>query len=154
MRTLADITLTPLDETALPILDFWLRDDELRERLSGMLPIQRWYRYVRMVPDYFAWMAYHSGIPVGMINAEMYPDQTASIGLLVNPQLRSQGYGKRILMTALTYPEFARLQLVEADIEIDNVASLRCFRSVGFVDQRRYTDDDGFRTLVYPMVAY
>ncbi|WP_158289282.1 GNAT family N-acetyltransferase [Paenibacillus flagellatus] len=136
-----------LEQEGLALLKQWFQDPEALRRLSGMLPLERWLPFVLQNPDYYAWIVYESGQPVGQIDAETEADGTAYVSLLVNPGLRGRGYGSRMLAALLQRPELTAVRRWEAGIEPDNIASIRCFRKAGFVEQE--VDEDGFMRLVF-----
>lgn len=143
------IVLVPLDEAGLSTLEAWFRDAELRRRMGGSRPLERWFAFVRSEPGYFAWMAHEEHFPVGMASLETYPDETASVGLIVKPELRNRGYGERILRVLLSRAEVAALRALEVGVEADNSAGLRRAAAVGFIGQPSEPDADGSLTLVY-----
>jgi RimJ/RimL family protein N-acetyltransferase len=147
--TLSEIVFAPLDESSLTTLERWFEDKELRRRLGGMLPLFAWFERLHNQPARIAWMAYHLGEPVGLVELEIGPDRTAWLTFLVNPLLRDRGYGHRILGAALSRPELTSLNRIRAVIQADNVASLRCFYSVGFGAEWSEPDEEGFVTVVY-----
>ena len=70
-----------LDYKRLNILEEWFKDSEVLNRLSGTLPLERWFQFVQQSPNYFAWMVYDKDVAgaVGQIEIEIYPDRTAAI---------------------------------------------------------------------------
>ncbi|WP_062104328.1 GNAT family N-acetyltransferase [Bacillus niameyensis] len=114
-------------------------------RLSGTLPLNQWFRYVQESPYYWAWLVYEGEVPIGQIDMEMYTDFSASISLLTNPRLRNKGFGKKMLNTLLQRPEMVRVQKLVVYVEIDNLASLACFKHVGFIENG--IDEDGLQIL-------
>jgi len=146
---MSEIVLTKIDVSNLSALETWFQDSELQTRLGGMLPLEQYLNLVHTTPNRETWMAYVKNTPVGLVDLEFYSDNTASISLLVNPELRNCGYGRKILNTALSQPEVATLKVIEAMTEADNAASLRCFKSIGFIEQFSEPDEEGFLKLVY-----
>lgn len=130
-----------LNHEELKILDEWFKDEELMNRLGGTLPLKDWFGYVQKNPDYYTWMAYSKSIPVGQINLEVSPDHSASIGIMTNPALRNKGYGKMMLNTLLQRPEISTVEVIEVGIEQDNIASIHCFKQVGFIEEGIDEDD-------------
>jgi len=125
------------------------KDAEVLNRLSGTLPLERWFQFVQQSPNYFAWMVYEKDVvgAVGQIEIEIYPDRTAAIGLLTNPDLRNKGYGKRIIRNLLKRPELRGVEIIRASIESDNSASIHCFKGSGFIEEG--SDDEGLLILTY-----
>jgi RimJ/RimL family protein N-acetyltransferase len=136
-----------IDEEGLSEYESWFTDAELRRRIER--PTALWFDYVRQTPGCFGWLIYEDGIVVGQVQLDSYADQTATLGLVVKPQLRGQGYGKRILRALLEREEVAQLLRLEATIEPDNTASLRCFESAGFRQQGTEPDAEGFLHFAY-----
>lgn len=119
----------------LEILEVWFKDKELILRLGGTLPLHQWFQYVIGNPNYYAWMVYENNVPVGQINLEIYDDFSAFVSILTNPKLRNRGYGKRILEMLLNRQELSIVKIIKVEIEPDNLASLHCFKKVGFIEE-------------------
>lgn len=85
------------------------------------------------------------------IQVDRDEDGVGHIELAVRPDLRGNGFGKRILRAFLSGPgrTFAELH---AHIEIGNAASLACFQRCGFVVGAEQ-DDDEFFLLVWRPTA-
>lgn len=143
------MVLEPLQPSDLPTLEAWFEDEELSRRLGGMLPLSPYIEYVQREPDYFAWMARDGDEPVGAAFLQVTPGEPAAFTFLVNPLLRSRGYGRHILKALLARPEGAAVQRWQADVETDNVASRRCLASVGFVLESDVPDADGLLYYAY-----
>lgn len=136
-----------LDHTGLSIFSAWFADAELKRRICA--PTEPWFQYVSARPENFAWLVYENQQAVGQIQLDTYPDRRGSMSLVVNPELRSRGYGKRILRAFLRHETALRLSEIEACIEADNIASLRCFRASGFVARDAEPDSGGLITYVH-----
>ena len=136
-----------LDPSGLDIFAAWFADDELSRRISA--PTEQWFQYVSTKPENSAWLVYEGRVAVGQIQLDTYPDQTGSLSLAVNPELRSRGYGKRILSAFLLQEVASRLGEITACIEADNNASLHCFRACGFVARDMEPDSNGLISFVY-----
>lgn len=134
-----------LDDSGLEILEEWFKDPEVLKRLGGTLPLKGWFQYVQQSPNYFAWLAYENGKPVGQLAMEVDADFSAAISLLTSPELRNKGYGKRMLNTLLQRPELSSVQIIKVGIEPDNKASLQCFKNAGYIEKG--LDEEGFITL-------
>ncbi len=141
-----------LDRVGLNTFAAWFADAELKRRVCA--PTEPWFHYVSARPENFAWLVYEGQQAVGQIQLDTYPDHTGSMSLVVNPQLRSCGYGKRILRAFLCQEATLRLGEIEACIEADNIASLRCFRASGFVAQDAEPDNNGLITHVYTQAEH
>jgi RimJ/RimL family protein N-acetyltransferase len=125
----------------------WFVDTELSRRMSE--PTEQWFQYVSSGDNNFAWLVYEAERVVGQVSLDTFSHQTGSIGLVVNPKLRSQGFGKRILRSFLVQAATAHLGEIEACIEVDNTASLRCFQGCGFVACPPEPDSNGLIKHVY-----
>lgn len=136
-----------MDRCGLTIFAAWFADAELDRRVCA--PTEQWFDYVSTRPENFAWLVYEGPQAVGQIQLDTSPDGTGSMSLVVNPELRSRGYGKRILRAFLHHEAASCLGEIEACIEADNVASLRCFRASGFVARDAEPDGNGLMTHVY-----
>ncbi len=145
---MSELSFHLLDQAGLTLFAAWFTDPELSRRVST--PTEQWFHYVTADAGNFAWLVYVDQQPVGFIQLDTYPDQTGSIGLAVNPSLRSRGYGKRILSAFLLHESAQRLGKIEACIEADNAASLRCFQASGFTALNLEPNGDGLVTYVYP----
>lgn len=144
---MSDLSFHLLDCAGLTLLTEWFHDAELSRRVSA--PTEHWFHYVTAEAGNFAWIVYEDQQPVGLVQLDTCPDRTGSIGLTVNPRLRSRGYGRRILSAFLRQEAAQRLEKIEACIEIDNIASLRCFQASGFTAQNSKPDGDGLVTYTY-----
>ena len=136
-----------LDSLGLDIFAAWFADNELNRRICA--PTEQWFQYVSTKPENSAWLVYEGRTAVGQLQLDTYPDRTGSLSLVVNPELRSRGYGKRILSAFLLQGEASRLVEIKACIEADNSASLNCFRACGFVARETEPDSNGLISLVY-----
>jgi RimJ/RimL family protein N-acetyltransferase len=70
-------------------------------------------------------------------------DQCANLGIILNPQLWGQGYGKESLILVLRY-SFQELNLHRIQLEVlaDNTRAIRCYSNAGF-------RQEGLRRQVY-----
>lgn len=74
------------------------------------------YRRCR-VTGRFAWLAYTDQVPIGLVDIERYADATAGVALVVDPVLRSQGLGRRIIEALVARPELEATEIIRAGIE-------------------------------------
>lgn len=142
-----DLTFRPLDTHGYRLIMPWFHDPELARRISP--PTLQWLHYVTTTPGVYAWLIYHATAAVGQIQLDTTPEGTGSIGLIVNPSVRRQGYGTAALAALLTRPETATLHQIAADVEPDNTASRRCLLTAGFVLLSDCPDGDGFLHYIY-----
>lgn len=135
-----------LKESELNIIEKWFENENVRQRMDGMLPLHQWYARVINDENNAVMMAYDQQLPAGVVIIEFVEDK-AYIGLIVNPQHHLQGYGKTILRKLIDDPNFARVSEWAACIEEDNQISLSCFKAAGFTSVETEPDEDGFFTL-------
>lgn len=147
---MSELTFRLLDEAEMRVYNTWFQDEELRRRIEP--PTSQWFSYVTNTPGVHAWMVYAGEIAVGQVSLDTDADQHGYFSLAVNPPLRNQGYGKRILRAFLKRPEVTRLKRIEVTIEPDNFASLRCFQQAGFVRLSSEPDEEGFLHFNYDQI--
>ena len=141
------IDLRPCLSEHLPMFQSWFQDEELSQWVER--PSQRYLDYVATTPRQYACVAYEGDVAVGFIVFGLEDEEPASFMFFVRPDLRHQGYGKRILATALVAPEVADIDVWEAGVEPDNVASRRCLEAIGFTDQGRDPEWSDYLRYVY-----
>ncbi|MBP1872278.1 RimJ/RimL family protein N-acetyltransferase [Ensifer adhaerens] len=142
----SEITFRLLTGADLETYRSWFADAEL----AGFIdyPTDDWFAHVTGSDNAQCWAVV---APDGVMLAEIQVDRdevgVGHIELAVRPDLRGNGYGKRILFAFLRGPGgiFAELH---AHIEISNVASLACFQRCDFVEAAEQ-DDDEFRLLLW-----
>jgi RimJ/RimL family protein N-acetyltransferase len=124
----------------------WFEDAELHKRLS--LPDEVWLNHVTS-PNSQAWLCYEEGQAVAQIQLDTYEDKVGSIDLAVNPSLRCQGIGTKVLREFVTSSLVPHLNYLEARIEMDNLASQKVFMKVGFAPRGKRADEEGFLQFIY-----
>lgn len=72
-----------------------------------------------------------------------------AISIVVNPRHRRQGLGRLILALILEQPEVKDLRRISAEIHPENLASLRCFSTAGFVQACAEPNEDSMLVFVY-----
>lgn len=145
------IVLRPLVEGDLPELEEWHQDHELRRRYGGTGHPRKLYQLTISDSNRKCWIAEEHGTPVGYVDFERQPSGEAWIGLVVKTDLRGRGYGQRVLRSFLMLSDLASVSEVCAGIEQDNVASIRCFRAVGFRQMNEKPDHDGCLNFSFPL---
>lgn len=138
------VVLVPMEQSDLPTLQSWFQDEELSKWLGGMLPLQKYFDYVQGEPNYFAWMAMEGDTPVGAAFMQVEPGEPQSFAYLVEPELRSRGYGRLILQKLMAQPEVVSAKEWKVGIKANNIASRRCLASVGFAPKSGVEDEEGF----------
>jgi RimJ/RimL family protein N-acetyltransferase len=146
-KIMTDLRFQRMDRDDLETFAAWFADAELRRRISEST--EQWFQYVSSGDNNFAWLVYEAERAVGQVSLDTFAHQTGSIGLVVNPELRSQGFGKHILRSFLARAATAHLGEIAACIEADNTASLRCFQGCGFVACPPEPDSNGLIKHVY-----
>ena len=141
------IDLRPCQSEHLPMFQSWFQDGELNRWVEE--PSQRYLDYVATTPRQYACVAYEGDVAVGFIVFGLEDKEPASFMFFVRPDLRYQGYGKRILATALAAPEVADIDVWEAGVEPDNTASRRCSEAIGFTEQGREPEWPDYLRYVY-----
>ncbi len=146
---MAGLTFRPLDEAGMRLYASWFDDAELKRRIEA--PTPRWFEYVTTTPGSYAWLVYDGEHAIGSVQMDTDAERKGWFGLVVKPTLRRRGYGTRILQAFLRRPEVTALRQLEAEVELDNLAALRCCQRVGFVQTDAGPDDDGFLHLTYEL---
>jgi RimJ/RimL family protein N-acetyltransferase len=136
-----------MDEEGLQILPSWFADPILRRWSSP--PSDNWLKYVQNEPGVYAWMVYDDSIPIGQLQVDIHENGVGYIAFAVNPALRRQGYGKRMLIEFLARPEIAQVNKLIGEVESGNIASIACLRSVGFTQDNSPPIEDGFLQFVF-----
>jgi RimJ/RimL family protein N-acetyltransferase len=144
---MAELTFRLLDESGVRLYQTWFEDVELSRRIEA--PTPQWVDYVTSTPGIYAWIVYDGDSAVGQVALDTDSDLKGYFSLVVKPALRNQGYGKRILRAFLQQPEVTQLKELEATIEPDNGAALRCCQHVGFVQVGSAPDEEGFLRFIY-----
>lgn len=126
-------------------IDRWFKHPEVRQRMEGMLPLDRWMDWVMSTPGNEAWMATVPS-PVALVVLEIVSPTEASVALLVDPELWGHGYGRRVLEGIADRMSRRGFLLLRAPVHEGHAASLGCFRAAGFVPEADGAID-GFLTL-------
>jgi L-amino acid N-acyltransferase YncA len=109
----------------------WASDEEAEKWLSG-IGSNDWFNHLQDDPKTLVLMALVRDKAVGMVQAEFLEDGSAALALLIDPQMRSQRYGRMILKQALGQPELEAAKSFCAYVDPGNEASLKCFLIAGF----------------------
>lgn len=84
--------------------------------------------------------------PKGPIITEVIDVPTGSIAFVVDPLLRRRGLGRAMIRALFARPELRLVELFEAGVEPENVASRRCLEAAGF---RMHSDQPDFEGMLY-----
>lgn len=141
---MSDLLFRPLAESDLAELSRWHQDPELANRYGGSDWPKKVWEIMRKDSNRQCSIVSRDDEPIGYVDIELHPDEHLMwIGIAVKPELRKQGIGKKILETFLSTPIVQQYREVWAGIEHDNVASRRCFESVGFTAKNSEPDEEG-----------
>jgi L-amino acid N-acyltransferase YncA len=97
----------------------------------------------RTVIDRIVWVAYDAGVSVGLIDVESYNDATAGFAVVVAPEHRRRGLGRRIIRSVIEQPRHAAVAIWKAGVEPANEASARCLAAAGFTPRTATPDHEG-----------
>jgi RimJ/RimL family protein N-acetyltransferase len=126
-----------------PILKRWFTDPETKRRMAGMLPLDRFIDFVRQAQNRICRMACMNGVPIGLVDAEKETNGRAYVGIIVDPDLRGRGYGRRMLHGLRALAEL-RDGSLHATVAPANQAAIRCLLQAGFARSSPEPDDEGF----------
>lgn len=146
---MSELRFEPIAEEHVAIVEEWLEDRESQRRVGGMIPFRPCFEYQQATPGYYEWIVYDGKTPVGLTGFQVEDAGMAAVVLLVNPRLRSRGYGKTILKKLCSRPEAALVSELYAPIEPDNPESMRCFETAGFLNQGKDPENSEFLRYVY-----
>ena len=129
----------------------WFSDKDLRNWVQP--PTDIWYEYVRSTPRVRDWLIYHDKAPVAHIQFERIGDGIGSVSLVVKPELRYRGFGRRVLQSFLLREEIQDLKSIDVEIEPDNEPAQHCVLAAGFTQRGEEPDEDGFLRFVYAFIS-
>jgi len=170
------LALRPLTQADLPVLRPWFEDPDTRSFLGGpdwparMLEHSRraigtTFRGARQTGAHH-YLALAAGAPAGYIDCgtfdrctvyegegangpvitETIDVPTGSIAFVIDPLRRCHRLGRGMIATLLDRPELLPVELFEAGVEPENIASRRCLEAAGF--QLRSVEPD-FEGMLY-----
>jgi RimJ/RimL family protein N-acetyltransferase len=85
--------------------------------------------------------------PVRAVITDSVEIATGAIAFVIAPQLRRQGLGRAVVRALMRRPELRFVELFEAGVDPENVASRRCLEAAGF--QLRAADPDAEGMVYY-----
>lgn len=135
------LTFKKITQTEFAVLQAWFHDEELRLRVNGPTT-QEWFDYVSETSNVYVWMISELDRHVGVVQVDIVED-IGYLSFFVNPALRNQGYGKKILQTVDALPELTSCKKLTGGIEEDNIASRRCVEACGYRNLGPDPDEDG-----------
>jgi L-amino acid N-acyltransferase YncA len=128
----------PLDEAGIQIYRSWFEDAITRKRIS--YPDEIWVNYVQHSDHVYVWTIWQAADCVGVLQADV-ENNLAYFVLTMNPAFRGRGYCKKIIQTFVELEEMQTVRVFEAQIEKDNIASLKCHAAAGF---KQVSEDEDF----------
>jgi RimJ/RimL family protein N-acetyltransferase len=137
------LQLTPINESHTTLLESWHHDTEFKQRVGGYDSIPDFINYITTDPTRRMWIASEGDKPIGMFDVELNEDHSAWIALAVEPKLRGQGYGRKILQVALSHTDLSSVTQFKATVEPDNNAAKALFKGEGFRSSGEI-DEEGF----------
>jgi len=140
-------SFVPLDEEGFQIYSSWFAVADGKDWVTA--PTRQLLDYIQTSPIAHAWLVHTDGVPMAFVQMDVEPWQRGSLAIFVKPGERGLGHGRQILRALLARPEVAQLQALEAFIDPENVASLRCCLAAGFVQTSATPDADGLLRLVH-----
>ncbi len=81
--------------------------------------------------------------PDGPIILDSIDVGTGSIAFVVDPAMRCGGLGRALIGARMRQPELSFVELFEADVEPENIASRRCLEGGGFRLRSAQPDYEG-----------
>lgn len=138
-----EIRFEQLEERHLPELQAWSISDTNpwignHNYEKELLELQK------QSPNRYCYVAFDDKQPMGIVDLEINTDKTAWMSLLVRPENRGQGLGTDILRSFLYNPALSQVQELKAEIEKENIASIRCFKKAGFIERMEPETTEGF----------
>ncbi len=172
----ASIELRPLTSGQLPVIAPWFEDPDTSRFLGGPAwPAAMLAHGERSIGTTFRgaaqigahhYLALADGTPVGYIDCGIFDRctvyagervdgpmiteasdaPTGSIAFAVNPARRGQGLGRAMIAALLDRPELQAVELLEAGVDPENMASRRCLEAAGF---RLVSEAPDFEGMLY-----
>jgi|GEM_PF-6637763 len=142
------IKLIEIHNDHIPIVNSWYHHIESYyvEQLT-----KQYIEYVTSDPNYYCWVVYLDDIPIGCVSYEI-SGRTAYISLILCPEYRGKGYGRRIFKeVVINRSEIQAVEHIVAGINRTNEASIRFFESMGFKANDNVVDEDGFINYYFDM---
>ncbi len=171
--TKAPVRLQAFTRADLRVVDPWFRDPDTRRYLGGaewprrMLElgdgvVGQEFRGAIQTGAY-RYLARADGCPVGYVDCgtfdrctvyagegpegplitESIEVATGSVAFVVDPRVRRRGLGWAMIGALIRRPELGFVELFEAGVDRDNVASRRCLEAVGFALHAEQPDSEG-----------
>ena len=147
---MAEIEFFKLEKAHLDELVEWHRDELIASRYGNIFWPESMLGLCERRENRFCLVASLENKNVGYIDFEINEnDFEGWIGLVVNPIMRGSGYGTRILKQFTTTPVARKARELRAGIELDNLASIKCFENAGFEKISPEPDEEGCFVFAY-----
>lgn len=132
---MAELTLTPLNETLAADAAEWFSDDEEGQReFGGFYGVHpKWWQLVRTDGSRHGWIAHlrdHDAL--GFVDLELTADNQLSY--YIRREFRGRGLCPALIQAAVAEAKGLGAPNVTAAIRPDHIASLVCCRRAGFVE--------------------
>ena len=141
------LIFVPLDKAGFELFKNWFSEQETHCRIA--LPDENWFEYATHTPNVFSWTVWQDEHCIAELQLDIDAERIGYIDIVVNPDFRNSGFGKRVIREFLAMPKHPNLRRIEAHIETDNPASLNLFKSVGFKRVKKAEREDGFWVFSY-----
>lgn len=124
------------------------RNDAVTRKMSGTIELiseanhLEWFEKIIQNPKTIMLIAFdeYKKAKIGMVRFDLTEDLSkAEISININPEYRSEGYGRQCLIYAADYVSVAcpACDTIEAVVREENLASVRAFSSVGYLEVAR-----------------
>lgn len=147
-----DIVFTPITPDLIHEIEPWFDDPETQRFLGNREWVRRTLALVRESPGMefrgqrvlarHVWVVHEAGRAVALVDVEPYADATAGIALVVEPGVRGQGVGQRVLSSLGRLEELAEVEVLIGAIEAENIAARHCVEGAGF-KVAEWEDEEG-----------
>src|SRR5699024_10985834 len=127
-------------------------DTEVKKRLGGLLPLEKWFANVKNNAQYFILLAHSNTQVVGLAIVDI-EDSKGNIAIVTQPDLRNKGVVKQTIQELMKLPDMHQEKKWYAGIEENNSASLHCSQSVGYILENSEPDEDGYYSVTMPCIS-
>jgi len=104
-----------------------------------------WFERVLKDKKRVIYMASERGIKIGQIRFDQHGETESEVSVSINPEKYGQGYGSVIIRDGSEkyLAEHSNVNVIIAEINPDNNASIRAFENAGYEYVNRKTNDTG-----------
>lgn len=120
----------------------WFDDPDTARSLGGRDWVRQALHLMKVMPGFSmdgttvlareCYVVEEDGQLVALLDVEIYDDLDASLAIVVAPEARRRGVGRRVLEAMWKLPELKEVKSVFGSIDADNEASRRLFKAAGF----------------------